>query len=87
MYIQNNQKIIDKLLSYIIAKEQKCPFDKIKYKYLNECVGYGKARCKDCLLQHIEELKIPPIFNYEMNYTKMIIVEEDEYAFYKIRMY
>ena len=64
--IMNDQAVIDKLLNYIVASSLYCPLGVQKrVRILIECVGLRKPGCKECLMKHIEDLKIKGARIYE----------------------
>ena len=53
------EEIIDKLASYVVEKAYYCPVTD-KYTIRTGCVGLRKPGCKECMLKHMENFKIPP---------------------------
>ena len=53
------EEIIDKLASYVVEKAYYCPVTD-KYTIRTGCVGLRKPGCKECMLKHMEDFKIPP---------------------------
>ena len=69
--MMDDQAIIDKLLTYIVASSLYCPLGVEKrVRILGECVGIRKHGCKECLLKHIEDLKIKRAMIYETRVYK-----------------
>lgn len=55
------EETIDKLATYVVEKASYCPVvDYIdRYKIRPGCVGLRKPGCKECMLKHMENFKIP----------------------------
>lgn len=47
------------LINYIINKIHSCPFeDECGVNFEKECVGFGEAGCKECILRNIDKLEV-----------------------------
>nr|WP_302143157.1 hypothetical protein [uncultured Schaedlerella sp.] len=66
------EETIDKLAAYVVEKASYCPVvDYIdRYKIRPGCVGLRKPGCKECMLKHMEDFKIPPRITYVKIYEK-----------------